>query len=178
MAGIKTFGVGLRFSFSVIGAEALSVDLSRFADEITDYRPFWNGPFLDVWRPWIQQAFATQGASTGRPWAPLSPSYAAWKARRGYAYEGLLVRSGDLSSALMHPERSRVGVWDPQPSSLRVGTTREGAIFHQTGTRRMPARPPIRPTKDFMLSIGKALQVHVAAAWSARRRQQSSYSGA
>lgn len=31
----------------------------------------------------VRKAFTTQGASTGRPWAPWSPGYAAWRKRHG-----------------------------------------------------------------------------------------------
>jgi Phage virion morphogenesis family len=176
-SGIASVGLGLRFSFSVPGVESLTVDLSRFANEITDYRPFWSGPFLDVWRPWMIQAFQTQGSSTGPAWAPLSPRYAAWRERHGYGGQGILVRSGQLSSSLINPERSALGIFESAPSSLRLGSRRQGALFHQLGTRRMPARPPIRPTPEFMVQVGKALQVYAAKAWSARRQSQFVFSG-
>lgn len=175
-SAIANLGLGVRLEFSVPGVEALRTDVSRFANAISDYTPFWNGPFLEVWTPWIQEAFASEGASTGPRWAPLSPAYAAWKVRRGFS-SAALVRTGDLSRSLLQPNVHALGVWRATPNALAVGTTRQAALFHQLGTRRMPARPPIRPTRDFMLQLGKALQKFTAKAWADRRSQQRQFSG-
>lgn len=174
---------GLRLSYTAPGFAGIAVELSRFATEVSDFRPYWNTTFKDRWREWMLDIFRSQGAATGQGWAPLTPTYAIWKAEH-FSHEGILVRLGSLSGSLINPDRSGLGVWRPTPSAIEVGTTVRYAIWHQKGTRRrdgrqrMVARPILRPTPTFMNALGKGLQTFVAVAWSQRRREQRAYSGA
>jgi phage gpG-like protein len=62
-------------------------------------------------------------------------------------------------------------VWRAEPKALAVGTSIGYAKFHQFGTRRMVARPPLRPSAEFARDVAKDLQAFVAAAWKLRRQQ-------
>ncbi len=86
--------------------------------------------------------FDAQGAGPqAGSWAPLSVSYARWKEAH-YPGQPTLVRTGKLADALADsgaPGARR----DISGDSLTFGTSGlPYASFHQTGTGRMPARPP------------------------------------
>lgn len=172
MAGIGTGARGLTFSMTVPGAAPLAVALSRFAAEVSDFTPFWEGPFKARWTAMMLDQFRSAGASTGAAWAPLSPAYAAWKAKH-YGGQGILVRSGSMSSGLIYPSnRGGLGVWRPTRAGLEVGTTARQALVHQLSQRStLPRRPPLRITPEFMTGVAKDLQKFVVAAWQARRQQ-------
>ncbi len=179
--GIGPGRYGLTLRVSAPGVDSLGVSLSRFESQVVDFTPYWQAQFLPAWRAWITEAFRSEGRSTGAAWAPWSPRYAAWRRANGFAGQGLLVRSGSLSASLINPERDALGIWRPSPSALDVGTRRPFAIVHQLGSRkaRIPARPPIRPTQDFVTNtLGRELQRFVAASWSAVRQTNRQYPGA
>ena len=179
-AGIGAGRFGLTLRLAAPGVPSMAVALSRFQGQVVDFQPYWETSFKPIWRDWITQAFRTQGASTGAPWAPWSPRYAAWRQKHGAGGQGILVLHGSLSASLINPDRDAFGVWRASRTSLEVGTRRPWAIVHQTGSRngRIPARPPIRPTPELMTQLGKELQRFVVTSWSAARQQSSSYSGA
>ncbi|HEY1086486.1 MAG TPA: hypothetical protein VGE37_02285, partial [Archangium sp.] len=77
-------------------------------------------------------------------WAALSPKYASWK-ERFFPGRKLLVRTGVLADALAASDTEAVSQArrDISGNTLTYGTQGvEYASFHQTGTGRMPARPP------------------------------------
>lgn len=81
-------------------------------------------------------------------WAALSPSYAEWKA--GHAPGSpLLVLSGRMRAALTSASSpGALRQWDS--TNFTYGTAGvQYASFHQTGTGRMPARPPFDFGPDF-----------------------------
>ncbi len=109
--------------------------LRGLATALTDLRPFWpvaRGIVVD----WLRRNYESRGAFSGEPWAALSPTYARWKAsvRPG---KPLLVFDGTLKRATLAP--------DPQyrPHEMVLTIRAPHAIYHQRGTRRMPARPPV-----------------------------------
>lgn len=98
-----------------------------------------NPKLREAMRLVVDRQFNSRGGLTGG-WAPLSPRYAAWKAMH-YPGKPLLERTypapGSLRWAAQHPEIRLLvrGV---------VATVRNGyGAYHQDGTGRMPARPPI-----------------------------------
>jgi phage gpG-like protein len=99
-------------------------------------------PVYERWLPtWLEQnrrVFAAEGLPG--PWAPLSPAYAAWKAKR-YPGKSILRRTDRLYESLT--QRSPDTVWEITPRTIRFGTRVPYWKYHQTGTRRMPARPPL-----------------------------------
>lgn len=69
----------------------------------------------------------------GRPdkWAPLSLNYKRWKLAHGYS-DKILIRTGRLRSSVnMKVSQNMVRIF----SGMKYG------VYHQTGTRKMPARP-------------------------------------
>lgn len=69
----------------------------------------------------------------GRPekWAPLSTKYLAWKKRQGYSSKPLIL-TGRLRQSINTSVKK---------NEARVFTGMKYGVYHQTGTRKMPARP-------------------------------------
>lgn len=119
--------------------------LSGLTGAAKDLRP----AFRDIHADFLkveQQAFMSEGTSTGARWAPLNPRYAAWKQHRYPGRTILVGATGRLAKSL-----GRAGAdhrFISSPLEAKMGTGVPYSVFHQTGTRRMPARPPIRLTNE------------------------------
>jgi phage gpG-like protein len=118
---------------------------------IEDLTPAWQRMI-----PALQDYIARRIASGGTlhnlpPFAPLSPRYARYKARR-YPGAPILVRSGRLRNALTQPDHPDA-IADMQPDRLTFGTRIPYALYHQLGTRKMPARPPIKLSKPIQTQL-------------------------
>jgi phage gpG-like protein len=101
--------------------------------------------------------FAAQGAGPqAGSWAPLSVSYARWKEAH-FPGKPTLVRTGKLADALADsgaPGARR----DITGDSLTFGTVGlPYASFHQTGTGKMPERPPFDFGPDFEAAMQGAV---------------------
>jgi phage gpG-like protein len=129
----------IEFRITVQGEQRLRQALNRLATSIQDYSPAWK-PITQIFRDAMRGQFATGGARGGKKWAPLSRAYSRWKERVAPG-RPILVLTGDLVLSLT----SRTGdtIQNEQPLSLALGTTLPYAKYHQNGTRRMPARPPL-----------------------------------
>jgi len=80
----------------------------------------------------IPQQFEKQG--TPKRWAPLSPKYAAWK-KRHYGSLPKLILTGAMRDSF---------TYQVTPRTLRVESKVKYWTYHQTGTRKMPARPVVQ----------------------------------
>ena len=123
-------------------SQAVSQALESFQDALAD-----NAPALasvaDDFREMLAQQFASEGRAGGTPWparvgaVPEPPSR-----RMAMQASPLLVRTGALRDSLTTPGAAgRVEELDG--GALTLGTRLPYAMFHQLGTRRMPARPLI-----------------------------------
>jgi len=65
-------------TFTMLGDVVLARGISRYGDAVRDFSPVWEQIREDFHRIEGEQ-FDTEGARSGSPWAPLSPTYAAWK---------------------------------------------------------------------------------------------------
>ncbi len=98
----------------------------------------------DDLREMIAQQFATEGAAGGTPWAPLAPSTLR---KKRDSRSGILDVTGALLASLV--DAGAAGhVEESDGQQLIFGTALPYALFHQTGTRRLPARPIIALTGD------------------------------
>lgn len=96
-------------------------------------------------------------------WSALSEVYAAWKERR-YPGQPILVATGQLREALTSPN-SPLGARDWSASMFVFGTVGiEYASFHQTGTARMPVRPPFDLDSQFERDLHGAARKGINAA--------------
>jgi len=136
-----------------------SSDLTRRAEELLamaeraeDTSPAWRRWGDDVTAAFREQ-FDSQGVRlTGDVWAPLSPRYAAWKARH-FPGQPILRLTDVLFASMTHRP---LGVDRVTDHSGEFGTnvrSRRGApypYYLQHGTRFMPARPLVRRTPDLV----------------------------
>lgn len=130
--------------FEVNGTVQLSRRLERFSILTADAAPAFEAIADDFLRIERRQ-FGSEGEYGSGGWAPLSDSYGAWKAIH-YPDSPLLQKEGDLVNSLTWagaPGQVR----DITPVSIELGTTVPHGIFHQDGTDRMPARPPVQLTE-------------------------------
>jgi phage gpG-like protein len=117
---------------------------------IEDLTPAWQRMI-----PALQDYIARRIASGGTlhnlpPFAPLSPRYARYKAKR-YPGAPILVRTGRLFRSLTANTDDTIA--DIQPDHLTFGTRVPYALYHQLGTRKMPARPPIKLSKPIQTQL-------------------------
>lgn len=99
---------------------------------------------------------ATQGASTDDPWPELTPKYRRWKNAHGPGLPMLvgLHRAGGGAyavSGMMRRELLMPAALHVTPRSLMYLPLSDIAGFHQEGTPRMRARPPVRITERQLL---------------------------
>lgn len=147
-----------QFTISLPEQPQLTVMLSRWEASIRDWRPFWNNYFAPAWYRHVDTTYITQGSSAGQPWPQLSPAYAEWKNAK-WPGMPLGVLSGATRESLTFPNDSN-GIWRAGPTSLTVGTKVPYARYLQSGTRRMPPRPPLTASREFVLEVGRLLNTY------------------
>jgi phage gpG-like protein len=152
-------------SLSVNGTQQLQRTLRRWIDTATDIRPALEEVADRFVRMELQQ-FLSQGGSGGAGWAPLSPRYAARKART-HPGAPILVRSGDLRRDLTHRP---MGVERITNEGMTMGTALPYARYHQTGTPRMPRRPPVNLTEAQRQELVKIVQRYLVSHSGPRAR--------
>lgn len=142
----------------VAGQVEMDRGIARFADGVADYRPIWP-VIADDFYAQIKAQFATEGAEGGEKWAELSPEYAKWKEVH---FEGkpILQRSGDLMASLTSPNDANA-VYIEGRKTLTVGSKVSYAIYHQKGTKKMPARPEIQMSENFKRMAMKNVQAYL-----------------
>jgi phage gpG-like protein len=125
-------------TFEFFGEPQLSRTLARMTEAVDDLRPVWEA-LADRFASLEGRQFATEGRYGSGGWAPLSPRYAAWKARH-YPGKTILRRTDDLYRSLT--ERP-LGVEVIEPRFAIFGTAVEYGQYHQHGTAHMPRRRPV-----------------------------------
>ncbi len=107
--------------------------------------------------------FATQGAASGKPWMPLDNEYARWKLDH-HGTLPILVVTGTLQESLV---RLRGAPNEIDMKTAVFGTdvkTAKGkplAVYHQLGTRKMPARTIMFTPPLFASSLALKVAQHV-----------------
>lgn len=163
---MSTGAPAFTFRFALPGQDLTAVGLSRLREDIGDWQPFWKSTFLPFFYRSELEHFVTEGGSTGPRFAPLSLSYALWK-RRHAPGRGILQRWGALKASLTS-ESAPDAIVRMTTSTLDVGTGVSYARYHQFGTRRMPARPPMRVSPAFMAVVGAEMNRYVETIRKAR----------
>jgi len=134
----------IQIRVSITGQERLRQAFTKLAASIQDYSPAWD-PITGIFQQAMRGQFASEGARGGKKWAPLSRGYARWKERIAPG-RPILTLTGDLVLSLIRQTGDTIH--EEQPLSLSLGTRLPYAKFHQRGTKRMPARPPIVLTRQ------------------------------
>lgn len=147
----------------------LTTALERAGAEVANVGKHILPKLLPVLEQGAAAQFDAEGAGpVAGPWAPLSARYAEWKAQH-YPGQPILVRTGALRAALTSGT-AQGALRDVGDDSLAFGT--DGIPYasnHQTGTGRMPARPPF----DFGPATEEAMQAAAMAGVRAAVREAS-----
>lgn len=145
----------LSFHFSTFGEAQVMRGLSRFADSCNDFSEVWRQIHLDFVRIEHRQ-FKSEGRQGGTPWAPLSPTYDAWKQLHAPG-SGILRLTGELT----HSMTSGLAV-TIQPKLLRMQPLDWKARVHHRGapSTNLPARRVINLTEGQKMDWVKMIQLH------------------
>jgi hypothetical protein len=139
-------------------------------------------------RTQIEAAFGSQGATgVSGPWQQLSTNYATWKSERGpglpilvgleptsrvghrtdppgqrrNAHQTYKI-SGKMMKALLVPLRDGL-TWQISPTRMRYLPDSDIAGYHETGTDKMPPRPPVDVSVAFLHSVDRTFVRWLAA---------------
>jgi hypothetical protein len=151
-----------RINLSVEGEVVIDRVLQGIEDRTRDLTPVWP-TVVTIFRGIVAKAFATEGGSTGAPWAPLAPRTQADRKRQGFPpAHPILQRTGKLMRALTIGEGAAVVT---TPVSLRyVVSNQETPYFKYHQSRaprtRLPRRAPVLLTADDRTAI-----VHPIRLW-------------
>lgn len=140
----------MRFSF--YGDVQLSRTLADRAERAEDARPVWD-VLADRFAILERRQFRSQGAHASGGWSPLSPRYAAWKARH-YPGQTILRRTDDLFRSLT---QRPLGVEVLEPLLMVVGSDVEYGRYHQAGDG-VPQRRPVELTEHARQEWVRTLQ--------------------
>lgn len=138
--------------------------LERSGAELADVGKHVLPKLLPVLEVETAKQFDAEGAGPqAGSWAPLSVSYSAWKEAH-YPGQPKLVATGALRAALTDGSSANARR-DVSGDSLTFGTTGVPyASLHQTGTGRMPSRPPFDFGADFEAGMQQAAAAGVREA--------------
>jgi phage gpG-like protein len=129
-------------TIGVEGQERLERALTGAASDISDYRPHWRAISDEVYSITRNQ-FATEGGRAGTRWPKRAESTLDRLTslnRKGFSSLALPLRSTDALFNAVTTRNAPHGIYEERSDSLTLGTSLEYAGYHQTVTRRMPAR--------------------------------------
>ena len=121
------------FEFNLNGVEGYSARLRRIRDRASN-NPSMFRALAARFKDSERKIFASEGQALGRRWAPLSPDYAAQKAR-SYPGQPILVRTGRLRDSLTKTPTLRF-----RGNTMEIGTNVPYSQYHQNGEGRNPRR--------------------------------------
>lgn len=143
----------------VFGDVQLSRELLRWRHAADDMRPALRD-VADYFFAVAGRQFKTEGGFASGGWAPLTPTYQAWKAQH-FPGRGILERTGVMLRSLTE-EGAEGNVVVIEPDRLVWGTAVEYAPFHQLGTRKMAQRRPVELRNQDRNKVPKILQNFLA----------------
>lgn len=137
-----------------LDASAIERAADGMAERLMDFTPYWEAVASPMISGWFQSVWATEGANiNGDPWAPLSKTTLALKARRNREHMGMLRDSDRLYQSLtVRGDADQLR--DVSPSGLFYGTAANNAgapypLYLQKGwTMHNIFRHQIEPPRD------------------------------
>lgn len=142
---------------TITGDRRVKQLLSEMVDRVTGMQVAWPGVGAVI-ADAMDKQFDTFGAHlNGRPWAPLSPPYLAWKIRNGFDPRTLR-KTGDMRASLVSRPMAVERYGDFEAT---FGTNDEKARFHQNGTRFMPQRKIMNATADLADDVNSVLARYI-----------------
>jgi len=160
--------VGKNYSIDVVITKVEINDaqarLKDMKDRTKNVRPVLKKAEERLERAWGEN-FTTLGLLSAKAmlkggWAPLSPSYYAWKkVRFPMTAEQILVQTGQLYT-LVSNASSNAGS-EISDQSMELVVPGKIAMWHQYGTKNMPARPIVFVPRDFDRQIEEDLAKYI-----------------
>jgi phage gpG-like protein len=145
----------MRVVVDVYGDDLVARDLLRFSERPNNMAPVWDDVTDDVLAPAFERNFKQQGPG----WAPLKPSTVRSRIAQGYPAGPILTKTGayrrEMTSGLQ-TQRSN--------NELVVVAPKVPGAYHQSGTRKMPARP-LRLTESEKRAVVKTIQRYLIEGW-------------
>lgn len=156
---------GVRMDLEIFGETAISRDLLRFGDRMTDARPAFEN-ILEMMEDDIAELFESEGTSGGTAWEALSDETLRRKAALNQQPDVLQATRALLDSLTADTHGS--GIRQASAQELVFGSslmTDDGKYniseLHQKGTENMPARPPLQFSETQKRNYIKELQRYV-----------------
>lgn len=151
-----------RITISVEGEAVVDRVLAGIESRANDLGPVWP-EVVRVFQGIVQNAFDTEGATTGAPWQQLAPSTQAERRRLGFgAAHPILERTGTLKRALTIGQGAFISM---TPTMLRyvVGSDASYFKYHQSKQprTRLPRRAPIELTGDNRTAIVHPIRLYI-----------------
>ena len=141
-----------------VDVKDLLEDLEGLKAGLGDLAPVYRGPIHNIFKTFIKAHFTSEGGYSGEKWAPLNPTYAAWKAKH-YPGRGILQREGRLFDSLQGSGGD--SIIRVTPTGAEFGTKVPYAVYHQAedrGKAPFPRRAVIPPlTKAELTRIKDAI---------------------
>jgi len=137
-------------SLDALGGILLDVEL-RFNE--TTYKEVLT-EFQETLRLGEVDAFANEREPGGTPWAELSPVTIAKK-----GHDIILFETGALQESLTNIGGTN-NISEVEDMWSVFGTSDEKAAFHQFGTSRMPARPPVGTNDEAVDELAESIADH------------------
>lgn len=144
--------------------QSLAVAFERAGAEVADLGTHVFPMLEPVFEAAVGAQFDAEGEGpVAGAWSPLTPSYAEWKAGKAPGMP-LLQLTGAMRAALTSDSSpSAYRQWDS--TSFSFGTQGiQYASFHQTGTGKMPARPPFDFGPEFEREVTRTAALGVRKA--------------
>lgn len=145
----------VRLTFEFYGEAQVDRTLARFEARALDARPAWEVLHAMFLRAETRQ-FNSQGAYGSGGWPPLSPRYAAWKARH-YPGRPILVREGDLRASLTEANDG-AHIYVAEPHLFITGSSDPVGAYHQAGAGHLPRRRPVEFPESLRRNMAKVVQ--------------------
>lgn len=147
----------IRFDFSVDGIPAFDRAFNRIEKEIDDLRFVWPAVSAEIYSIEREQ-FASEGAAgASGKWAALTKAYAKFKAVR-FPNQPILKATTSLFDSVTSSDAPD-SIFRPERGALTIGTQREGAVWHQRGSGKMPRRRIYDFSDKQKRQVQKAIQL-------------------
>jgi phage gpG-like protein len=123
--------------FGIVGDNRMESFFDHLEQIPDDFREPFEKMAEDFW-----EHEETVFDSEGPGWRPLTPKYAKWKEKH-YPGKPIMERTGALKASLTEGIAAD-SVFLVYPTRMELGTTNPYAIYHQTGSIKVPNHPPKR----------------------------------
>lgn len=153
-----SFNYGTGFRDAPQGLKEFKVGVERVGIELGNFEQHLWPKLQEELEGSMKEQFDGEGVGQAGPWASLDAKYRKWKSQHGFG-DKILVRTGALRDSLTSAS-SASAIRRADSGSFSFGSTLHYSSYHQTGTSRMVARPPL----DLPNSFEKKLKRIMAAA--------------